>query len=433
MVTDCYANHLQALVEQGLVPMGAVDEAVSRILRVKLRLGLLDHPYTDEGRSQVLLSEPHREIAKRLATESCVLLKNDGALPLPADLRSLAVIGPLADAPLDQLGCWAFDGRPEDTVTPLRALEQALGSRGAVRYAPGLPDGRSTDTSGFSKAREIAGACDAIVLFLGEDAMLSGEAHCRAFLDLPGAQQDLVSAVTDVGRPVVAVIMTGRPLTLAGLVQKVNALLIAWHPGTMGGPAIADLLLGKVSPSGRLPASFPRTVGQIPVYYAHMNTGRPPAPAKEGPPIGTPEDPQDFRATYLDVGFTPLFPFGYGLSYTSFAYSDLALSRTLLSLGDSLTATVKVTNTGRAEADEVVQLYVRDMVGSLTRPVKELKDFARVHLAPGETRTISFLLQADQLAFHNVGGRRVVEPGAFQLMIGPNSEELLLAEFTLTP
>jgi beta-glucosidase len=431
MVTDCYAKHLQGLVEQGLVPLEAVDEAVARVLGVKLRLGLFDHPYTEEGRSSVLLSAPHLETAKRLATESCVLLKNEGALPLPADVRSLAVIGPLADAPAEQLGCWAFDGRPQDVITPLRALREALGSRGAVRYAPGLPGARSSSTAGFAEARSLAGDCDAVLLFLGEDAGLSGEAHCRAFLGLPGAQEELAAAVSDVGRPVIAVVMTGRPLALTDLLPKVNALLIAWHAGTMGGPAIADLLLGKASPSGRLPASFPRTVGQIPVYYAHLNTGRPPSPEQRELPMGTPEDPKGFVASYLDVAHTALFPFGFGLSYSSFTYSDLTLSSSSVRMGGRLTASVKLTNTGQAEADEVVQLYIRDLLGSLTRPVKELKDFARVRLAAGESRTVAFDLHSDQLAFHNSAGQRIVEPGAFHLMIGPNSQEALVADFTL--
>jgi beta-glucosidase len=429
MVSTCFTESLKALVESGEVPAAQLDEAVRRVLRTKFRLGLFDNPYVDEGRASGLLADSHREVAKRLATESCVLLKNDGALPLPADIRSLACIGPLADAPVDQLGCWAFDGRAEDSVTPLAALREALAGRGEVSYAAGLEHARSTDTKGFDEAVCLAVKSDAVVLFLGEDAGLSGEAHCRAFLDLPGAQERLVRAVAEVGKPVICVVMTGRPLALSGVLDKVNALLVAWHPGTMGGPAIADLLLGKASPSGKLPASFPRAVGQVPIYHSHMNTGRPPSPGMSDIPTGTPLDPTGFLSGYLDVAPVPLFPFGYGLSYTQFAYSDLKLSRDSMPVDGKLAASVKVTNTGPVAGDEVVQLYLRDLVGSLTRPVKELKDFARIRLAPGESRTVSFTLNADQLAFHTLGGKRIVEPGAFHLMIGGNSRELLRAEF----
>ncbi len=429
MVSTCYAEALKGLIENGNVPAALVDESVRRILRVKFRLGLFDNPYTDESKLSVLLSDSHREVAKRLAIESCVLLKNDGALPLPAEMRSLAVIGPLAEAPWDQLGCWVPDGRPEDSVTPLAALREALAGRCEIAYAPGLENARSTDTKGLDEARRLAAKCDAVVLFVGEDAGLSGEAHSRAFLDLPGAQMELIRAVAETGKPLVCVVMTGRPLALTGLVEHANAVLLAWHPGTMGGPALADLLLGKESPSGKLPVSFPRTVGQTPVYYSHMNTGRPPLPGMDNIPTGTPLDPQGFVSGYLDVAPVPLFPFGYGLSYARFAYAELKLSRASVAIGGDLTASVVVTNTGAVAGEEVVQLYTRDLVGSLTRPVKELKDFARVRLAPGESRTVSFTLNTEQLAFHNLEGRRVVEPGAFKLMVGGNSQEVLTVEF----
>ncbi len=432
MVSTCFAESLQSLVEDGVIPMEIIDEAVSRILDVKFRLGLFDNPYTEETRTTVLLDDAHLDVARRLAAESCVLLKNDGALPLSSDIRSLAVVGPLADAPSDQLGCWSPDGLPEDTVTPLRALREALGERCDVRCAPGLQHCRSSDTAGFSDACRVAAECDAVVLFLGEDALLSGEAHCRAFLDLPGAQEQLVSAIADVGKPVIAVIMAGRPLALTNVVERVDALLVAWHPGTMGGPALADLLLGAVSPSGKLPVSFPRTIGQVPVYYAHKNTGRPAPPGKRALPVGTPLDPESFFSAYMDMHHTPLFPFGYGLSYAAFSYSDLRLSRAVLPLGKTLTASVTLTNTGSVDAEEVVQIYIRDLVASVTRPVKELKDIARVRLAAGESREVSFPLHTDQLAFHDAAMQPVVEPGLFHLMIGGNSEDLLKAEFSVT-
>lgn len=431
MVTTCYAENAQALLDDGLLTMAQIDDAVSRILRIKLRLGLFDNPYVDEGRMSVLLNADHLQTARQLAAKSCVLLKNDGTLPLRAEMKKLAVIGPLADASADQLGCWVFDGRPEDSITPLRALREALAGRCEVCFAPGLPDARSMDESAFTDAAALAEACDAVVLFLGEDAQMSGEAHSRAFIELPGAQAALIARLAALGKPLSAVILTGRPLALTNILDQVNALLIAWHPGTMGGPALADLLLGVESPSGKLPASFPRTVGQAPVYYNHTNTGRPPAPGKRAVPMGTPLNPEAFCSSYIDVDPRPLFPFGYGQSYASFTYTDQALSTATLRPGDTLTAAVTLTNTGAIAAEEVVQLYTRDLVGSVTRPVKELKDFTRIRLAPGASQRVTFTLHTNQLAFYNAEMQLVVEPGAFQVMIGGNSEEVLIAGFAV--
>ncbi|MFB3882315.1 MAG: glycoside hydrolase family 3 N-terminal domain-containing protein [Armatimonadota bacterium] len=431
MVTSCFADHLEALVNDGVVPIAVIDEAVANILRVKLLLGLFDHPYTDEDRESQLLAPDHLELARRLAAQSCVLLKNDGALPLSPATKSVAVIGPLADAPADQLGCWAFDGLPGDTVTPLRALQAALKGRCQVRYAAGLESCRSDSDAGFAEARRLAADSEAAVMFLGEDALLSGEAHSRAFLNLPGAQEALARVIAETGRPVSVVVMAGRPLVLTDLLDCASALLYAWHPGTMGGPALADLLLGHTSPSGKLPVTFPRTVGQIPLYYSHKNTGRPPVPSSRKLPMGTPLNPEGFLSSYLDVDHEPLFPFGYGLSYARFTYSHLKLSSAELPIGGAVTVTATVTNTGKVEAEEVAQLYVRDLVGSVTRPVRELKDFCRVRLAPGESREVSFTLHTDQLAFHNAAMQRVVEPGLFHIMVGGNSEELLTAELTV--
>ena len=420
MVSRCYREHLEGLVRSGKVPIELIDEAVRRILRVKLKLGLFENPFVDPSRRSVLLAEEHLEVARRLARESVVLLKNENdLLPLPDDLRAIAVIGPLADSPVDQMGCWVMDGRAEDVITPLRAIRERVSGRTEVIFAPGLEGPRSCERRGFEEAVRAAKRADVVLLFLGEDAGLSGEAHCRAFLDLPGAQEELLKAVAGEGKPIVAIIMAGRPLVLTSILDKVDALMFAWHPGTMGGPALADLIFGDESPSGKLPVSFPRAVGQIPIYYSHKNTGRPPKPGERG----------GFFTGYLDIDITPLFPFGYGLSYTEFRYDNLRLSSERIGIGDSLTASVDVENEGRFEAEEVVQLYVRDLVGSVTRPVKELKGFKRVRLRPGERRTVSFTLHTDDLRFHNREMEFVVEPGEFRLWVGGSSAEGLTARF----
>lgn len=428
MVSTSYAEHIEALIEEGALPIELIDEAVRRILRVKFRLGLFENPYHEQERQAVVLCDEHLETARKAARESCVLLKNDGLLPLNNELDRLAVVGPLADAGRDQLGCWVLDGRDEESRTPLQALREVLGEEKVV-YAPGLENCRSADESMIPQAVGAAREAEAVVAFLGEDAGLSGEAHCRAFLDLPGAQQQLVDALVETRRPLVAVIMTGRPLTLEPVVEKVGALLLAWHPGTMGGPAIADLLFGVESPSGRLPATLPRTVGQVPIYYNRKNTGRPPRDDVPSIPTGTPLAPQGFNAKHLDVDHRPLFPFGYGLSYTTFEYADLQLSAQQLKMGETLTAAATVTNTGGAKAVEVVQLYVRDLIGSVTRPVRELKGFRRIALEPGESREVLFELHTDDLAFHNIDMERVTEPGGFRLWIGSHSQSGLQVEF----
>jgi len=292
MVSTSYAEHIEALIEAGALPIELIDEAVRRILRVKFRLGLFENPYYEQEHQAVVLCDEHLEATRKAARESCVLLKNDGLLPLNNELDRLAVVGPLADADRDQLGCWVFDGRAEDSRTPLQALREVLGEEKVV-YAPGLENCRSADESMIPQAVGAAREAEAVVAFLGEDAGLSGEAHCRAFLDLPGAQQQLVDALVETGRPLVVVIMTGRPLTLEPVVEKVGALLLAWHPGTMGGPAIADLLFGVESPSGRLPATLPRTVGQAPIYYNRKNTGRPPRTTSPASPRARPSLPRD--------------------------------------------------------------------------------------------------------------------------------------------
>jgi len=427
MVTTSYGDHLEALIEEDKLSVELIDEAVRRILRIKFRLGLFENPYFEEDQRAVILCDEHLEAARKAARESCVLLKNDSVLPLDREIGRLVVVGPLADRGKDQLGCWAFAGRGEESHTPLQALREALGEERVV-YAPGLEDCRSADDRLIPEAVAAAREADAVVAFLGEDADLSGEARSRASLDLPGAQQQLVDALAETGKPLVVVIMAGRPLILGPVVEKVGALLLAWHPGTMGGPAIADLLLGVESPSGRLPATLPRALGQVPIYYSHKNTGRP--PQDDGPSIPPGSfDIAGWTSRYLDVDHRPLFPFGYGLSYTTFAYSDLEVETPKVGAEDTLAVTAVIKNTGDRAGEEVVQLYVRDLVGSVTRPVKELKGFRRLSLEPGQQETVRFEVPVSELGFHGPAMEYIVEPGSFRVWIGPNSADGLESSF----
>lgn len=418
MASTSFQDHIARLTEQGLLDHALIDDAVRRILRIKARLGLFQHPYGAPGRAQAQ-RQATAQLARSLARDSCVLLKNEQGLPLGEHARRVAVIGPLADAPGEQLGCWVFDGEREHSQTVFAALQDRLGAQRVV-HARGLAHCRSHDLDGLEAALALARSAEVVVLCLGEDAGLSGEAHCRAHLDLPGAQQTLLEAVAATGVPVVLVIMAGRPLVLGPVLPYAQAVLYAWHPGSQGGPAIVDLLCGE-SPSGRLPVSFPRSVGQIPIFYNHKNTGRPPLADAPSIPSGTPLDPSGFFAAYLDEDHRPQFPFGFGLGYTRFEYTDLQLSSSQLTPGGTLCASVLLSNVGHRSATEVVQLYVRDLVGSVTRPVRELKDFQRISLQPGESRRVSFELHTDALRFHDRHLRLVCESGRFTLWIGPDS------------
>jgi beta-glucosidase len=358
-------------------------------------------------------------------------MKNDGnVLPIPKSAGKIAVIGPLADSPVDQMGSWAMDGRPDDVETPLTALRERLGNSRVV-YAPALKNSRDNSEDGFGAAIDAARAADVIVLFLGEEQVLSGEARSRAFLNLPGAQEALVSAIAKLAKPTVAVIFAGRPLTFHNAAAQVNAVLYGWHPGALGGPAIASLLFGEVVPSGKLPITFPRTVGQVPISYAHLNTGRPPSPGELGIPMGDPVNPAGYTSKYVDVDFTPEYPFGHGLSYTTFEYSGLKLSGERLRMGGQLTISATVSNTGGREAEEVVQLYVRDLVASVSRPMRELKGFRRIHLKPGEKQTVQFSITTKDLAFYNERMQFVTEPGKFRVWVAPDSVRGVEGEFTV--
>jgi beta-glucosidase len=437
MATSTYREHLPELLESGRINMEQIDSMVSDILRVKLRLGLFEDPYTDPADFPPTANDGHLAIAQELALQSIVLLENrDAALPLDSgSLESLAVIGPLADDPYEQLGTWIFDGDPSISQTPLQAIRRLVGDEVEVAHVRAMETSRSRTTDGFDEAVEAANASDAVVVFLGEESILSGETHSRADIGLPGNQAELLAALRTAGKPVIAVIQAGRPLTLADVLDDVDALLFAWHPGTMGGPAIADVLFGVESPSGKLPATFPLMVGQEPIYYNHKNTGRP-ATAEDFThmddlPVRMPQSSWGFASFHLDAGFKPLYEFGYGLSYADFAYSDIGVSPPEAALGETVTVTAQVHNGGKVEAEEVVQLYIRDLVGNVTRPVRELKGFQRIRLKPGERREVSFTLGPDELEFYGREMKPITEAGTFHVWIGGSSAAELRAEFKL--
>jgi beta-glucosidase len=439
MATETY-RHLPELVEGGQIPMAVIDAAVSRILRIKFQLGLFDQPYTSDRTDQANeVRQRAFRIARRAATESIVLLKNDNdVLPLNREeINSIAVIGPLADAAYEQLGTWIFDGDPTLSVSALEGIRGLVGDSIQTQHVPALATSRSRDKSGFDSALAAARKTDLSILFLGEESILSGEAHSRADIDLPGAQVELVRRIRQAGKPVVAVIMAGRPLTLPNIVDEVDAILYAWHPGTMGGPAIADLLFGIESPSGKLPVSFPRVVGQIPIYYNQKRGGKPPGPDSivhiDDIPIEAPQTSLGMTAFHLDTNYTPLFAFGHGLSYTQFEYSNLRSNAASIPIDGSLTIRVDLKNVGQTAATEVVQLYLCDPVASLTRPVRELKAFKRVHLDPGQTETVEFELHGDLLRFHGRNNAWVIEPGQFHVWVGGSSETSLGTEFEVLP
>ena len=420
MMTYGFLSHLEELVKEGAVKEKAIDQAVRNILRVKVMLGLFEHPYVDVAAGRAVQYAPeHLAAAQKTAEESAILLKNAGVLPLKAGVRML-VTGPLADAPHDQLGTWSFDGEKEHTVTPLKALQARF--PGQVTYVPGLQFSREKRER-FDDVLAAARHADVVLAFVGEEAILSGEAHSLADLNLKGSQSELLQALRSTGKPVVAVVMAGRPLTIERDLPHCDALLYSFHPGTMGGPALANLLFGDVVPSGKTPVTFLRTAGQAPMYYNHNMTGRPfiGGLLLDDIPLEAGQTSLGNTSYYLDYGAYPLFPFGYGLSYTTFAYSDIRLDKGVYGKDDVMGIGFTLTNTGTCEGTEIAQVYVRDLVGSVTRPVKELKAFERITLAPGESRTVTLSLPVSELAFYGLDMVKKVEPGDFQLWVAGDS------------
>ncbi len=422
MQGKAFGPHLAELVRAGRVPESRVDAAAGAVLAAKFRLGLFEDPFrfSDEERERTTLLRPeHLEAARDLARRSSVLLKNAGVLPLDLAGRRVALVGPLADDPATHLGAWAGRGRREDVVTLRAALAAALPA-GALLHAKGC-EVAGADESGLPAAVAAAQAADVVVAALGESDAQSGEARSRTSLSLGPAQLALLRALRATGKPVVLVLFTGRPLLLVDVEPLVDAILVAWHPGTMGGPALVDLLSGAHAPSGRLPLSWPRSEGQIPLFHAHKNSGRP-----------GPKGPHDrYFSHYLDAPNEPHFPFGFGLGYTTFACSEARLSAPVLTAAAPLTVTARVTNTGPRAGRTVVQLYVRDLVGSVTRPVRELKGFAPVELAPGESRDVEIPLRAADLAFWRADRTWAPEPGEFTLGVGFDATAPLTARFRL--
>jgi beta-glucosidase len=423
MQGSVFLNNLKTLVDSGVVPLSRIDDAVTRILEMKARLGLFDDPfrYCDEEREKRILMQPsHLEFARDFAKRCVVLLRNeDKVLPLSPELKSIALIGPLADDKRDMIGSWSAAGEEKDVIPVLSALKKRLKGDTTINYSKGC-EIEGTSRSGFADAILTASKSDVIVAVLGEGYHQSGEAACRTSLGLPGVQQELLRSLVKIGKPIVLVVMSGRPLALQWEVENIPAIVQGWFLGTMAGEALVDVLVGDHNPSARMPVTTPRNVGQIPIFHDMKNTGRPVDP--KGPE-------EKYKSRYLDVQNEPLFPFGYGLSYTSFAYSDISLSSVEMSADKPLTVSVNIKNTGQRSGDEVVQLYLRDHVGSVTRPVRELKAFKRVSLRKGQHSKVSFTLTTDSLAFLRRDMTFGTEPGRFTVYVGPNAAEGLSASF----
>lgn len=444
MVSDAFMGTLKKSVEEGKVSIETIDAACRRILEAKYKLGLFDDPYkycdVSRPKKQVYTKE-HRAIARKTASESFVLLKNEGDMLPLAKKGTIAVVGPLADSRSNMPGTWSVAAVMNKYPSLIEGLKDVVGSKAKIVTAKGsnlmsdaeyeeratmfgrtLHRDKRTDKELLDEALAVAVKADVIVAALGESSEMSGESSCRTELEMPDTQRALLKELLKTGKPVVLVLFTGRPLVLNWEEEHVPAILNVWFGGSEAAPAIGDVLFGNVNPSGKLTATFPKSVGQIPLFYNHKNTGRPLAEGKWF---------QKFRSNYLDVDNEPLYPFGYGLSYTSFSYSDIKLDKSSMNINEEITATVTVSNTGKYDGAEVVQLYIRDLVGSVTRPVKELKGFEKIFLKAGESRQVSFKITSGMLKFYNYNVDFVCEPGDFEVMIGGNSRDVKKASFEL--
>jgi beta-glucosidase len=424
MESNAYRYHLEQLVKENKVPVALIDDAVKRILRKKFELGLFDDPYKfcNPEREQRELNNPeHTKAAREIATKSIVLLKNErDVLPLSKGLKTIAFIGPMVKSKRDNHGFWAVDIKDVDStyiVSQWEGLVNKVGKRTKILYAKGCGV-ESKSKEGFADALLVASQAEVIILSIGENFNKSGEAKSKSNLQLPGVQEDLIKELQKTGKPIVILINAGRPLVFDWIADNMPTIVYTWWLGSEAGNAIADVLFGDYNPSGKLPMSFPRTEGQIPIYYNHFNTGRP----------AETETSTNYVSAYIDLKNSPKFPFGYGLSYTTFEYSDLKLSQKTIKNSESITVSVNIKNTGSVKGEEVVQLYLRDKVGSVVRPIMELKDFQKISLNRGESKTIQFTLDNQKLSFYNNALEFVSEPGDFDLMIGSSSADIRLRD-----
>jgi beta-glucosidase len=442
MASHCYIDNMAELIAENQLNQVEVDQMVLNVLHLKFALGLFENAFTDPLILPQLMNVQNLQAAKEAAQKSCVLLQNksrQGNTPvLPINrgtIKRIAVIGPMADDGYEQLGTWVFDGEERQSVTGLSGLKAAAGEGIEIEFESVLCTSRDSNTQHFDKALELTNNADVAVLYLGEESILSGEAHCRANIDLPGAQVELIAHLSQSNTPIVLVVLAGRPLTLQPVLDKVDSILYAWHPGTMGGLAIAELLFGDVSPSGKLPVSFPRVVGQIPIYYAQKNSGRPPTEESyvdiDDVPVRAAQTSLGMAATHLDTHFSPLYPFGFGLSYANFEYHHVNISQHEIKLDSAFSVTLSLENKSDVDAEEIVQLYIRDLVGSVTRPVKELKGFKRLLVKANSSINVIFEMHTDDLAFYDICNQLNVEIGDFLLGVGADSSVELSVSFKL--
>ena len=416
MTDGLYNKYMKELIEAGKISMEDVDNSVSRILHIKYALGLFVDPYkfcNEEYESQTIMKKEFLDAALDMAHKSAVLLKNDNhTLPLAKNVRSIAVVGPLADNQTELLGSWRARGEDRHVTTVLQGIKNKIGgNKTKVGYARGC-DFDGEDKSGFKEAVKLASKSDMVIAVVGEKALMSGESRSRAQLDLPGVQEELIKELVATGKPVVVVLMNGRPLSIEWVDKNVSAILETWFLGTSAGTAIADILFGDYNPSGRLTISFPRVEGQVPVYYNYKKSGRPG------------DMPHSSTTRHIDVPNAPLYPFGYGLSYTTFSYSVPQSTQKEYTRQETISVSVTVTNTGDRDGEETVQLYVNDKVASVVRPVKELKAFKKIFLKAGESKTVQFDISPLALGFYDAAMNYVVEPGEFEIMTGCNSNDL---------
>ncbi|MDN5202159.1 beta-glucosidase BglX [Fulvivirgaceae bacterium BMA10] len=425
-----YLKELPRLVKEGKISEAKIDEAVKRVLRLKYNLGLFNNPYlySDQKREkELLMCSEHLETALEMAKKSIVLLKNENQLlPLKSDIKSIAVIGPLADNKTELNGTWSFFGDLDDPVTVLEGLRNKIGPSTELLYAKGC-EFYSDSKEHFQEAIATAKKADVVIMAIGESAVMNGEAASRSSIDLPGIQKDLVREIHKTGKPIVALVFSGRPLAISWMDENIPAILETWFLGTQTGNAISEVLFGDYNPSGKLPVSFPRNVGQVPIYYNYKQTGR----LYDGD-YDEPASQRIYLSKYRDVPNSPLYPFGHGLSYTEFEYSEIDLSKEIINMDEKLQIKVQVKNVGLYDGEEVVQLYVRDLVGSVTRPVKELKGFEKIHLAAGETKEVVFELSVEDLSFYRKDMTFGPEPGTFHVFIGTSSKEVKKATFELS-